>query len=119
MPNEYKRKTNRGMVPKEIYELAAEEMRRKSLRGAAQSYDLNRTSLYKYIKKKEAFESNETAKPPSVRYHHPTVFAKDEEKSLCEYLLMCSDESFGLSTKEARRLAYKLAVAYNKECPCS
>nr|CAI5825316.1 unnamed protein product [Callosobruchus analis] len=121
MPNKYKRKTNRGMVPKEIYELAAEGvmLRSKSLRGAAQSYDLNHTSLYRCIKKKEAFESNETTKPPSVGHHHPRVFAKDEEKSLCEYLLMCSDANFGLSTKEARRLAYKLAVAYNRKCPSS
>nr|CAI5853273.1 unnamed protein product [Callosobruchus analis] len=32
---------------------------------------------------------------------------------------MCSDVNFGVSTKEARRLAYKLAAAYNKKCPSS
>nr|CAI5869014.1 unnamed protein product [Callosobruchus analis] len=99
------------MAPKVIYKLAAEEvmLRSKSLRNAAQSYDWNHTSLYRYIKKKKAFKSNETTKPPSVGYHHPTVFEMNEEKSLCEYLLMCSDANFGLSTKAARRLAYTLA----------
>ncbi|CAH2015571.1 unnamed protein product [Acanthoscelides obtectus] len=54
MPNEYKRKTNRGMASKEIYELASEEvmLRNKSLRDAATSYDINHTSLYRYIKNK-------------------------------------------------------------------
>nr|CAI5825667.1 unnamed protein product [Callosobruchus analis] len=32
---------------------------------------------------------------------------------------MCSDANLGLSTTEARRLAYKLAVADNKKCPSS
>ncbi|CAH1977384.1 unnamed protein product [Acanthoscelides obtectus] len=120
MPNEYKRKTNRGMASKEIYELASEEvmLRNKSLRDAATSYDIIHTSLYRYIKKKQAYESNKTIQPPSIEYHRPTVFTKEEEKSLCDYLT-CSDANFGLSTKEARKLAYKLAVAYDKKCPSS
>ena len=42
------------MASREIYDLAAEEvtLRRKSLRDAAYSYNLNHTSLYRYIKKK-------------------------------------------------------------------
>ncbi|CAH2017117.1 unnamed protein product [Acanthoscelides obtectus] len=121
MPNEYKRKTNRGMASKEIYELASEEvmLRNKSLRDAATSYDINHTSLYRYIKKKQAYQSNKAIQPPSIGYHRPTVFTKEEEKSLCEYVLTCSDANFGLSTKEARKLAYKLAVAYDEKCPSS
>ncbi|CAH1984004.1 unnamed protein product [Acanthoscelides obtectus] len=109
MPNEYKRKTNRGMASKGIYELASEEvmLRNKSLRDAATSYDINHTSLYRYINKKQAYESNKTIQLPSIGYHRPTVFTKEEEKSLCEYVLTCSDANFGLSTKEARKLALR------------
>ncbi|CAH3997972.1 unnamed protein product [Pieris brassicae] len=49
MPTDYKRKTDRGMASREIYDLAAEEVtfRQKSLRDAASSYNLNHTSLYR------------------------------------------------------------------------
>ena len=100
------------MASQEIYELAVEEvtLRNKSLRDAANSYDLIFTSLYRFIQKKKAFEAGESSKPPSVGYSIPTVFSEAEEE-------FCSDANFGLTPKEARALAYKLAVKYNNQFP--
>lgn len=90
------------MASREIYDLAAEEvtLRQKSLRDAASSYNLNHTSLYRYIKKKTAYEANETANAPTVGYPEKTVFTASEEKVLCDYLLNCAAANFGLRTKE-------------------
>lgn len=121
MPTFYKRKTDRGMTSLEIYDLAAEEvtLRQKSLRDAASSYNLNHTSLYRYIKKKTAYEAKEMATAPTVGYPEKTVFTASEEKVLCDYLLNCAAANFGLRTKEARSFAYRLAVEYNKKIPSS
>ncbi|CAH2012194.1 unnamed protein product [Acanthoscelides obtectus] len=50
MPTDYKRKTDRGMANREIYDLAVEEvtLRQKSLRDADSSYNLNHTALYSF-----------------------------------------------------------------------
>lgn len=121
MPTDYKRKTDRGMSSIEIYDLAAEEvlLRQKSLRDAAASYNLNHSSLFRYIKKKKAFEANESETPPSVGYPEKTVFTSAEEKILCDYLLDCAAANFGLRTKEARKLAFELAIKYGKKYPPS
>ncbi|CAF4778747.1 unnamed protein product [Pieris macdunnoughi] len=121
MPTDYKRKTDRGMASREVYDLAAEEvnLRQKSLRDAASSYNLNHTSLYRYIKKKTAYEANEDVTAPTVGYPEKTVFTASEEKILCDYLLNCAAANFGLKTKETRTFAYRLAVEYNKKIPSS
>lgn len=104
MPTDYKRKTDRGMASREIYDLAAEvTLRQKSLRDAASSY------------KKTAYEVNETATAPSVGYPEKTVFTSSEEKIFCDYLFNCAAANFGLRTKEVRTFAYRLAVEYNKK----
>ncbi|KAJ8729026.1 hypothetical protein PYW07_006722 [Mythimna separata] len=95
LPTDYKRKTDRGMASREIYDLAAEEvtLRHKSLRDAASSYNLNHTSLFRYIKKKTAYEANETANAPTVGYPEKTVFTASEEKVLLvdKYKLQAKD----------------------------
>ncbi|XP_039751300.1 uncharacterized protein LOC120627373 [Pararge aegeria] len=121
MPTDYKRKTDRGMASREIYDLAAEEvtLRQKTYRDAASSYNLNHTSLYRYMKKKTSYEANETANAPTVGYPEKTVFTASEEKVLCDYLLNCAAANFGLRTKEARTFAYRLDIEYNKKIPSS
>jgi hypothetical protein len=67
MPNKYIRKTDRGMSSREIYELAAEEVTlRNSLRDAAKSYDLNYTSLYRFIKKDDELKFAEVRTTPNI-----------------------------------------------------
>ncbi|CAH2012845.1 unnamed protein product [Acanthoscelides obtectus] len=121
MPNKYVRKTDRGVSSAEIYELAFEEVtfRGQSLRSAASAYNINYMSLQRYIKKKKAYQANLTDKPPSVGYVSQTVFLKDEENVLCEYLLTCAASNYGLTTKETRRLAYMLAKKHDKKFPTS
>lgn len=109
------------MSTAEIYELAFEEvtLTGKSLRDAASSYNLNYMSLQRYIKKKKSYQANLTSGAPSVGYVSPTVFTKEEENILSEYLLTCAATNYGLTTKETRSLAYLLAKKYNKKFPQS
>lgn len=103
-----------------MYELAYKEViSGQSLRNAASSYNLNHISLFRYIKKKKAFEANLTDKPPSVGYPSPTVFTEEEENILSQYMLTCAASNYGLTTKEARKLAYRLAKEHSKNIPAS
>ncbi|XP_063537709.1 uncharacterized protein LOC134747074 [Cydia strobilella] len=115
MPNNYKRKTDRGEVSIEIYKLAAEEvtLRGKSLRDAAKSYNLNYSSLYRFLQKKK--KNNDM--PVTMGYVHNSIFTPEEEQTLAEYFVNCAAANYGLSTKDARRLAYQLAKKYNKKFP--
>lgn len=108
MPNKYIRKTDRGMASDEIYELAFEEVtiRGQSLRNAAFSYNLNYMSLSRYIKKKQAFQDNETDVAPSMGYAHPTVFTDDEENILCEYLLTCAASNWADNKRDKKDCLY-------------
>ncbi|XP_072403230.1 uncharacterized protein [Diabrotica undecimpunctata] len=119
MPNKYTRKTDRGTASVEIYVLAFEEvrLRGKSLRDAAASYNLNYMSLSRYIKKKEVYHANPEGQAPSMGYTVPTIFTEEEENILSEYLLTCAAYNYGLTTKETRVIAYKLAKKYNKKIP--
>lgn len=105
----------------EIYELAFEEvtLRGESLRNAASSYNLNYISLQRYIKKKKAYQANQTNETPSVGYVSPTIFTEEEENVLRDYLLTCAASNYGLTTNETRSLAYMLAKKYNKKFPAS
>nr|XP_023028069.1 uncharacterized protein LOC111516119 [Leptinotarsa decemlineata] len=89
MPNHYTRKTDKGNVSVEIYDLAYEEVeiRGRSLRDAASPYNINYMSLSRFIKKKEAYQANPVA------------------------------SNYGLTTKETRVIAYQLAEKYNKKIP--
>lgn len=119
MPNNYTRKTDRGTASVEIYDLAFEEvrLRGKSLRDAAASYNLNYMSLSRYIKKKEAYQANPEGEAPSMGYTIPTIFTEEEENILSDYLLTCAASNYGLTTKETRVIAFKLAKKYNKKIP--
>nr|CAH7754897.1 unnamed protein product [Callosobruchus chinensis] len=95
MPNKYVKKTHRCRSNAEIYELAYEEVtniKGESLRNAAPAYsiNINYMSLRRYIKKKKFYQAHLTDKPPSVGYVSQTVFTKEEENILPEYLLFCA-----------------------------
>lgn len=45
------------------------------------------------------------------------VFNKEQEKSLKEYLLHCSDIFFGMTSRDARSLAYQFACKLHIEIP--
>ena len=58
------------------------------------------------LRKKKAYQANVTEERPSMGYASPTIFTKDEENILCEYLLTCAASNYGFTTKETRILAY-------------
>lgn len=73
-------------------------------------------SMNRNIKNKAALKAKEITTPTSVGYLEKIVFSSSEENVLCDYLLNCAAANFGLSTTEARKSAYRLAVRYNKSC---
>uniref|UniRef100_A0A2A4K4E0 HTH CENPB-type domain-containing protein n=1 Tax=Heliothis virescens TaxID=7102 RepID=A0A2A4K4E0_HELVI len=123
MPNVRKRTTNRGLVSAEIMDLAAEEVLRRKVpfRDAANSYQLCHVTLYRYVqKKKKMLEEGLTNSLPNVGYvSKRRIFSDQEEKILAEYLLHCSQINYGMTTKEVRKMAFQLAIKYNKDIPCS
>lgn len=93
------------------------KLRGKNLKDAAASCNLNYMSLSRYIKKKEAFQANPEGDVPSMGYTMPTIFTEEEENILSDYLLTCAASNYGLTMKETRVIAYKLAKIYNKKVP--
>lgn len=55
MPNKHVRKTDRGLVSAEVFNLAADEVlnKKQSLRDAAKSYNICHVSLHRFIKKRK------------------------------------------------------------------
>lgn len=113
----YKRRTDRGTTPLHIMKLAADEVNKgeKKLCQAAKDYDICRNSLKRFIARLKK-------DPGNICFGYlPTrqVFTKDQEKSLCDYLLMLAQMFHGLGPKEVRRLAYDCAIKFSIAVPDS
>ncbi|GFS09263.1 transposase [Elysia marginata] len=83
------------------------------LRKVAEEYNVSKSTLHRNVEAKK--------KDPQKRlvpnYTHRQVFTADEERELAKYMLECSDMFYGLSPKQARELAYEMAVENNKKMP--
>lgn len=111
----YKRKTQRGTKSLEVMKKAAEEVvnNNKSLRSVAQTYDICRMSLKRFINR-----LNNNPDSPKFGYTaHRMVFTKNQETTLKDYLLAASDIYFGLGPKDVRRLAFECTVKFGIPCP--
>lgn len=117
----YKKKTNRGMVPKANMDAAAEEVisGSLSLRKAANAYDINFMTLQRYIKKlKETKEKGGNTSDIKIGYAKPRqIFSEQQEYELTDYLKKSAKIFFGLSTMETKSLAYDYAKANNVSMP--
>lgn len=121
MPRNRPKTTNRGKCSIDLYKKAYEEIKSKgiTLRQAAEMYDVNLTSLFRYKKKRDSCneESSESVK---MGYSpHNKVFSEAQEKELSKYLIRCADIYFGLPKKEVKKLAYELTKSYNLARPRS
>lgn len=84
-------------------------------RAAAKLFSVSRTTLQNHLKKKQDDQ-------PFVYKNNCDnlkVFSVEHEEMLCNYLITCSKMLYGVSIKEARKLAYNFANCNNITCPAS
>jgi hypothetical protein len=122
----YKKKTSRGSVPKDIMDTAAELVVKngESLRKVAEQFKINHCTLFHYCKKvKYTLESDPEkafGEGISVGFAKPSkVFTEIEECELVEYIVASSNIPGSLSPKEIKTLAYKYCLKINKDVPPS
>lgn len=120
MPQNYKRKEGakpRRPVPSDIVHQACKEVSegRNTLRGSAKKYDIDRTTLSRYLLK---FKSNPgDTEELCPNFCKRQIFSKQEEEMLKVYLIKAAKLCYGLSRREVCKLAYDYAAANNKNVP--
>ena len=114
----YKRTTNRGTTPQGVIERAVECVLNGDLgvRAAARDYNINHTTLIRYIKK---IKNNPNS---AINYGYGMsrrIFTDHQEHEIQNYLQHAADIDYGLSPKEVRRLAYEYALKLDIDIPSS
>ncbi|XP_026019298.1 uncharacterized protein LOC113019676 [Astatotilapia calliptera] len=116
MPRTYRRKTSWGSTPLEEIERAASEVKGgKSIRSVAKERQIDRSTLRRYIKKRD------TQEVKSVGYSGTAsakrVFSEEVEKELAEHIKKLAEQFHGISPKKCRELALELAGRNNIPTP--
>ncbi|XP_063325405.1 uncharacterized protein zgc:113274 [Pelmatolapia mariae] len=116
MPRTYRRKTSWGSTPLEEIERAASEVKGgKSIRSVAKERQIDRSTLRRYIKKRD------TQEVKSVGYSGTAsakrVFSEEVEKELAEHIKKLAEQFHGISPKKCRELALELAGRNNIVLP--
>ena len=114
MPRSHIRKTNRGNIPRSVFESAMEAVRvqNKSIRAVAQEFGVNRMTLAIFILSSEKKKKNEIENTKVGYEGYRKVFNELQEKALERYLLRTASIYFGLTPLDVRRLAYERAVGF-------
>ncbi|EGI66260.1 hypothetical protein G5I_05223, partial [Acromyrmex echinatior] len=113
----YKRKTNKGNIPKSIIEFACKEviLEGKSVRSSAAKYDISFTTLQRYVNKLKA-AGKDVSQISNIQFTHVgygknhQIFHNTEEIALVEYIKRIADIYYGITPKEVRKLAYQFAM---------
>ena len=87
-----------------------------SIRYAAVTFGVERSTLWSYIKKERNSSKNEHImyRP---NYACRRIFTDEEEDSIAEYAVTCSRMNLGLPRLDIRKLAYDVAVKNVKTVP--
>lgn len=122
MPQFYKRKDGskpRKYVPADVMQLACKEVADEinSLRATAKKFDVDRTTLARYVSKFKANPNEAVILKPNFKKKQ--IYSSNEEILLKDYVIKASKLHHGLSRKEVCSLAYEFAAANNKEIPPS
>lgn len=118
MPRKRPERKN-GKFDKEAVAQAVNEVRAgKSLRVAARSYGLKKSTLQRYVKGNSGQEDLSEARL-TPNYACRRVFTDPMEKNLAEYLIDCAKMGYGLDTDQVRVLAFQLAQKNSLKCPPS
>ena len=114
----YKRKTDRASVPKDIVLKAAERVLsgEGSLRDIANEYDgLSYSTLHRYVKKRRVASDANDVVFGYVRSGQ--VFSDSDELLLRDYVIKAAKLYHGLTPRELRSLAYEFAQVKHLKVP--
>lgn len=110
MPFKFKKEGLRREIPKDLILRAINEVSKGSkIKTTADKYQIPRSSLQRYLKVPQ-----DSIKDFSHRFTTSQIFTDDEEKTLSNYMIICSKHNYGLTKIQARKLAYDYAVAIKK-----
>lgn len=111
MPRIYKRRTTWGQTPlSEMESAAAEVMEGKmSLREAARERSIDKTTLYRFIKKKKEKGEVKTVGWGAVA-SAKRVFSPSMEDDLANHFKRLADQFHGLGPMKCRELAFEFAI---------
>lgn len=110
------RKTNRGLIPIDIFKSAAEEVleHQASVSAAAKAYSINRMTLSRYINKTK----NENEKDITVGYSsHRKIMTSEMETDLAGHIIEFCNRFYGLTRDKARALAFEFASKSSLDIP--
>ena len=115
MPQQYKRKTDKGLVPSQVMKDAVLEVveKKKGLRETAKEQGISKSTLQRYVQKYKS-DPNCSFTP---NYVHNLVFSAEEERLLADYLKKISKMFHGLTVQQTRRLAFEVATANSLNMP--
>ncbi|XP_038130121.1 uncharacterized protein zgc:113274 [Cyprinodon tularosa] len=116
MPRTYKRKTNWGSTPLEALERAPNDVKAgKSIRSVAKERNIDRSTLRRYIKKREVKEVKAAGYSGTAEARR--VFSEEMEKDLADHIKQLADQFHGLKPKKCRELSLELAIRNNIPIP--
>jgi len=110
MPTKYVRKTNRSVrSPADVLERAAKQVSDEGLsyRKAAGNFGVDKMTLLRFMKKKQADSDCAVGyAPTSLRHRIIPVYM---EKDLASHISCLADTHYGLSLEKCKQLAYEFA----------
>ncbi|XP_051795629.1 uncharacterized protein zgc:113274 [Acanthochromis polyacanthus] len=116
MPRKYSRKTNWGSTSLEEMQRAATEVQDgKSIRKVATERNIDRSTLRRFLKKKEGGEV--TVAGDTGTANAKRVFTEEMEEDLANHVKKLADHFHGLTAKKSRDLAYEMAEKNNIPVP--
>ncbi|KYN36612.1 hypothetical protein ALC56_09037, partial [Trachymyrmex septentrionalis] len=118
----YKRKTNKGNIPKSIIEFACKEviLEGKSVRSSAAKYNISFKTLHRYVNKLKA-AGKDVSQISNIQFSHVgygkshQILNDTEEIALVEYIKRIADIYYDITPKEVRKLAYQFAIKNKKK----
>uniref|UniRef100_A0A9R1SEK5 HTH CENPB-type domain-containing protein n=2 Tax=Cyprinus carpio TaxID=7962 RepID=A0A9R1SEK5_CYPCA len=117
MPRQYTRKTTWGKTPLEEMESAATEVKegKKSIRAAARDRNIDKSSLLRFIKKKEKGKVKSVAWGAVAEAKR--IFTDEMEEELAKHLKQLAEQFHGLHPVKCRQLAFEYAEKNNIPVP--
>lgn len=88
-----------------------------NIRMAAAQFAVSKSALHRHLQRYKNYEGNKENLGFQRLHGYKQIFSDDEEQLLCEYLITSSQMCYGLTGKEARKLAYRYAIANKRNIP--
>lgn len=115
MPRNRVRRTGIGLTSQDQMEAAINLVKDgMKIRAAAKCKKIPYTTLYRYIKKSKSALGPVRLTP---NYCVNRVFTDEQEQSLVDYIIKCSQMFYGLTPIDVRTLAYEMSVANDIKVP--